>query len=186
MSAVRCPKCGGAVKAERAGKLLKGFCVTCGREVWACPKCGFASFSYRGVAGHMKTHQLHHRLIIRDPARLSEILNLDNQLIIKGMKALARSSIDDLLDNQRIINLLLLAAALGLASELSALSARLEALEEAVRAAAARPAPKGPARAPPPVRAAEVADEGLPSFARGNPWLGVIARRGGEGEARGP
>ena len=179
----RCPKCGSVVSVERVGKLFKGFCVVCGKQVWFCPVCGYASFSYRGVAGHLKTHFKTHRPdqqeIINVAVRLSKLINLDDQLIIKVLKEVASSSIDNQPDNQLIINLVTLACAavalreLGnIREEVGRLKTRIDSLENLLK------------RAPPPRHVLEKAEPppelggDLPSFVEGNPWVTVISRRG--------
>jgi len=182
----RCPKCGSVVSVERVGKLFKGFCVVCGKQVWFCPVCGYASFSYRGVAGHLKTHFKSHRPdqqeIINVAVRLSKLINLDDQLIIKVLKEVASSSIDNQPDNQLIINLVTLACAAvalrelkTIGEEIERLKARIDAVEALLRRAPPRHAVEKVEATP-----VELAGEDLPSFVVGNPWVTVIKGRGSE------
>ena len=160
---VRCPKCGSEVSVEPSGRVYRGFCVKCGRELWACPLCDYVAFTYRGVAGHIKTH--------RRPASTSEIIKaliddleiseLDDLSIIKVAEHAARSSKISNLGDQLIIYTI--ALQLATIAEVRRLTKAVEELAKAVRSRGvvveAQPAPEA----------------GLPSFVRGNPWLKLLS-----------
>ena len=130
-------------------------CRGCGHEFYACPLCGEAFAHQRQLAGHMRAH--------RRPGErevLEELRALSEE--IRTVQVL----LEEALAAQRLI--------------LAKLDQVLELQERALNL----PPRAAPLAAPAPAEEG-TADEDLPDFLRGNPWLRLLSVRteGGEGGA---
>ena len=178
--AIKCPKCGSTIQANQVGEALKGFCRTCGRYVWACPICGYATFSQRGLAGHMKRHKKKAdlRSIIEElnaSSRLSSDYQLDFRSIIEELEALRYLSEELEVDFRTIIEVYVLL-------KVNELLERVKAVENSIQALHAGKLAGNTSSGKTRPKEAEIEDKALPSFARGNPWIAVIGKRGRRNE----
>jgi len=183
------------VEVEDRGDYLTGFCPACNRRAYLCKHCDYGTFSLHGVLGHLKKHKTSRAgkvaeavlsildtstinrsdaSAIKRPGGDTSAINRDDTSTIERCEGIV-STLEQVPENLHtsVVLAVLLEQQRVVLESLARIEERLASVEEELRRIKARPARLVEARLTPPE-----AEEDLPSYLRGNPWIEVLSQRG--------